>query len=737
MINVSRFGGKSSDYKRVDRNAETVAVKHLAGQHDQSSHSGKRNVREGTSELPEVLTTEELKGMRSTVNPDFLDPTKASSRYGDEEFSASELMKLPAENSHNLSLLDSESADYLENARQINSGGMNQRVRQEGVFQPIILRQWDDGTRSVYDGHHRLIAAYDNHPDFRVPVFVWEERGKLEDEFSSMSKHLAGKHDQSTHGRGGGVSAPRDSSRAKQKQAWELYQQGKTWEEVAKEVGYANGGAARLAGKAHEKRMKGKDGDDKPDLDDPPKPKTDVEGDAEIARAKAIVDKATGGRPVAEVLREERNAVGKTDAPPTAKELEVTEAVIQAGAILRGEVQRRREIVGKQTLDTAKAELETLKAEKSEIRRLRDESEEKRKPIDRTITEGVMKSRQMDENLDDDIQRAIEFSSNQNLKDQIASDRGGIKSEMLEHARTRRDPNLGSDDSMQYGRDVAKRRFPDDIDAQADYLRLLERSVWSARAAESEIGKGTGELPDLIRQSKELKTISMDYTSASHDLTGKINKVEALINDGGVTPEQNAEIIRSVLQQSGRTMTDKPNQTISGTKPAVAELRSEFVKIPDELWNDQRFTRLKVKAVTKGRGHWSSYDQEIKTDGAKGSGRRASTLLHEAMHAVEDMNPQIMQLQFVMLSRRAKGRQPEQLSKIIPLSGYRKNEVAIKDEWSSPYSGKVYRGGGRRENHEIMTMGIESLYKRDRYPHSYDIADDDHLNFVMGVLAHA
>jgi hypothetical protein len=181
-------------------------------------------------------------------------------------------------------------------------------------------------------------------------------------------------------------------------------------------------------------------------------------------------------------------------------------------------------------------------------------------------------------------------------------------------------------------------------------------------------------------------------------------------------------------------MTDKPAQTLIGSKPAVAELRAELVKIPDELWNTGAFPRMNVNA-TSGRGHWSSSKAEIKTDGKKGTGRRASTLLHEATHAVEDMNYQIPQLEFVMSHRRAKGQQPQKLNDIRKGGGYRKDEVAIEDAWANPYSGKVYNGGGRRNNWEIMTMGIESLYKRQDYPH--DIADEDHLNFVMGVLAYA
>lgn len=93
-----------------------------------------------------------------------------------------------------------------------------------------------------------------------------------------LTKHLSGKHDQSKHGTGG-TSAPSESSPKKRnkkdiagddQRAAELYASGKTWDQVAEEMGYANGGVARRAGKRHEERQK-----DKPTDDTPAKPKTE------------------------------------------------------------------------------------------------------------------------------------------------------------------------------------------------------------------------------------------------------------------------------------------------------------------------------------------------------------------------------------------------------------------------------------------------------------------------------
>ena len=144
----------------------------------------------GATEAPEAkeaLTTEDLSLIQDQVDPKFLDPQKSPQKDdGDELISARELMELPAENAYGLSLLNSESEEYLDNQRQSNAYGMNQRVRSEGVFTPIIVREWADGTRSIYDGHHRLIAAFDNNPDFQVPVVIEKVDANFKDEFPSV-----------------------------------------------------------------------------------------------------------------------------------------------------------------------------------------------------------------------------------------------------------------------------------------------------------------------------------------------------------------------------------------------------------------------------------------------------------------------------------------------------------------------------------------------------------------------
>jgi len=37
---------------------------------------------------------------------------------------------------------------------------MRKDVRARGVQEPITINEWGDGTRTIYDGHHRAVAAH-------------------------------------------------------------------------------------------------------------------------------------------------------------------------------------------------------------------------------------------------------------------------------------------------------------------------------------------------------------------------------------------------------------------------------------------------------------------------------------------------------------------------------------------------------------------------------------------------
>ena len=568
-------------------------------------------------------------------------------------------------------------------------------------------------------------------------------------EFARAIKHLAGKHDQATHGRGGGVvgAMPKDEQRAKEKAVWELHETGKTWEQVAKELGYANGGAARKAGMRHKERLDKEKDTVKPEPDvSPAKPKVvPKEGSEAIAQAQSIIDEATGGRSVADALADARPA-GSMD-PPTAKEMEITEAVVQAGAVLRAEVSRRIELLGGDNVRKARVDLDDAKKEleidDANVKRLQDVEVDLDRQMGKVMIESGELDRQIGKQMDVSF---VERPAHPRLRELHSSESGQrlIRDdvhEMIRLERDRRATRGGGADLDEWVDKKTAERFPGDKTAQ----RAYKEALWSmANRAEYDARNG------LTASDKKFKTLSNKREKAMlatgkaiserYDTINRIKVAEQVIQNGGLDwgsvadRQTRLEVTRSVLGEFGRTFSRKEGQRIKGTDAAVSELRTELENIPDQLWDAQQFPNLNVKVTSTGRGHWNKYDQTIKATGKAGEPRRLSTLLHEAMHATEDMNPQIQHLEFVMFERRARGRKPESLKKLQPGRGYSASETAVADEWTSPYSGKRY-GSSRRSSHEIMTMGMESLFRRSGYPTA--IADDDHLNFVMGVLAFA
>ncbi len=86
------------------------------------------------------------------------------------------------------------------------------------------------------------------------------------------------------------------------------------------------------------------------------------------------------------------------------------------------------------------------------------------------------------------------------------------------------------------------------------------------------------------------------------------------------------------------------------------------------------------------------------------------THAHEAAHAVESLNPDVIRQALAFRAKRTAGESPQKLSKLTGNAGYRFDEVAMEDEWvkrgGHHYAGKVYPG---ERYSEIITMGVERL----------------------------
>jgi len=159
------------------------------------------------------------------------------------------------------------------------------RLNLDEVKQEIYEDVWQNGEWSstdrlsgyLFDGSSEVVRvtereAMRDFPDAMVSRVA--KKKSLAPIF--VVKHLPHQHDQGKHGSGGTSvdSAPEPKKRNKKdiagddQKALELYESGKTWDQVAQEMGYANGGVARRAGMRHKERQT-----DKPEPTTP-KPET-------------------------------------------------------------------------------------------------------------------------------------------------------------------------------------------------------------------------------------------------------------------------------------------------------------------------------------------------------------------------------------------------------------------------------------------------------------------------------
>ena len=101
-------------------------------------------------------------------------------------------------------------------------------------------------------------------------------------------------------------------------------------------------------------------------------------------------------------------------------------------------------------------------------------------------------------------------------------------------------------------------------------------------------------------------------------------------------------------------------------------------------------------------------------------------LWHELTHGLEKQDPALLRMAVEWRGIRATSDRTKTLRAITGVSGYRSNEVALEDDWVSPYVGKVYRfnvnGKTTDTATEVLTMGAEHfstpaamfrLYARD------------------------
>lgn len=129
---------------------------------------------------------------------------------------------------------------------------------------------------------------------------------------------------------------------------------------------------------------------------------------------------------------------------------------------------------------------------------------------------------------------------------------------------------------------------------------------------------------------------------------------------------------------------------------------------------------------------------QIYIDNSRGS----SVVAHEIVHHIEQSRPGLLKKAVDYRASRTAGEVPVRLSKIKPGWGYKADEVTLRDKFSEPYAGKLYReqryvyGQGMVTSDvdratEIMTMGVQWMVED---PLEFYRRDKDYFEFIARVM---
>lgn len=101
------------------------------------------------------------------------------------------------------------------------------------------------------------------------------------------------------------------------------------------------------------------------------------------------------------------------------------------------------------------------------------------------------------------------------------------------------------------------------------------------------------------------------------------------------------------------------------------------------------------------------------------------TYIHESMHWLEKVNPEMLANSMAFLEYRTKGEAEQNLKRLTKIN-YKASEYAKPDKFFNPYCGKVYDNAT-----EIMSMGVQRLFE---HPKEFMEEDKEYFNFVIANL---
>lgn len=229
------------------------------------------------------------------------------------------------------------------------------------------------------------------------------------------------------------------------------------------------------------------------------------------------------------------------------------------------------------------------------------------------------------------------------------------------------------------------------------------------------------KINEKLGNKEELKSIFSNFRDCGNKITDDTFEL------GDIWDADRSEIVKEQL------------------KKTFSYYPEEWSKIP-EKHNRKLFVRMSNRgyfmegAYHPNRGYSHSLGKDM--DGyltIVTNGTRKSTPFHEIGHMVEWANPEVLRIEKEFIESRTINESPVKLDDLFPNHGYTSDEVTLKDDFISPYIGKVYDGAT-----EVLSIGLESIFEpgeglvksieNGNYIYKKITDDKEYLNLIIGLI---
>lgn len=238
------------------------------------------------------------------------------------------------------------------------------------------------------------------------------------------------------------------------------------------------------------------------------------------------------------------------------------------------------------------------------------------------------------------------------------------------------------------------------------------------------------ELDQRIKDFNLIDSTAQEVIELGKEINEKYN-IKSFIGD-----KENLKNIFSNFREMGGVV-PKESWGKGSSKVVKTQLEDAFSYYPKNWAEIPKNSGRQLYTKKVGRGYFSAKDGNLTI---AATGKRVTTPFHEIGHMVEWYNDEILRITKEWVEKRTKDENPIQLLKLFPKSNYKENEVVKKDDFISPYIGKIYSDAT-----EVLSMGLESLYVGNKQAQRYDektgnyigkgIEDDEEfLNLIIGLI---